>query len=194
MWVDFEAGQSQTQVARELDITPSVISNLGSQFKTSGTVCKQPEQGRPSATTANEDPYLLLSTKRQRSSTATQLSRDLADATRTPISSKTVSRRLHERELCARKPAICISLTPQKKARAEWYRQHQNWTQLQWANVHFTEASRFSLQPDFGRLLMWREPRTRYHPSSIIEREHYAGGGHGLDRDHARYPHNTSCV
>ena len=33
-----DAGQSQAQVARELDITPSAISNLWSQFKTSGTV------------------------------------------------------------------------------------------------------------------------------------------------------------
>lgn len=173
-----EAGQSQAQVARELDITPSVISNLWSQFKTSGTVCRRPGQGRPRASTANDDRYLVVSAKRQRTATPTQLSRDLAAATGTSISSKTVSRRLHERGLYARKPAICIPLTPShKRARAEWCRQHQNWTQLQWANVLFTDESRFSLQPDSGRLLIWREPGTRYHSSNIIERDHYAGGG-----------------
>ena len=61
---------------------------------------------------ANEDWYLFLSAKCKRMSTATQLSRYLAAATETSISSKTVYRRLHERGLYARKPAICIPLTP----------------------------------------------------------------------------------
>ena len=174
----FEAGQSQTQVARELDLTPSAISNLWSQFKTSWTVCRRPGQDHPRATMTNEDRYLFLSAKCQRVATATHLSRDLTAATGTSISSKTVSRRLHERGLYARKPAICIPLPPShKRERAEWCRQHQNWIQLQWANVLFTDESRFSLQPDSGWLLIWREPGTRYHPSNIIERDHYAGGG-----------------
>ena len=59
-----EAGQSQDQVARELDITSSVISNKCNQFKTSGTVCRQLRQGRPRALTVNEDRYLFLSAKR----------------------------------------------------------------------------------------------------------------------------------
>ena len=68
-----------------------------------------------------------------------------------------VSRRLHERGLYAMKPALCIPLIPsRKRARTEWCGQHQNWTQLQWANVLFTDESSFSLQPDYGRLLTWR--------------------------------------
>ena len=54
-----EAGQSQAQVAKELDITPSVISNLWSYFKTSGKVCRRPGQGRPRTTTANEGPVFV---------------------------------------------------------------------------------------------------------------------------------------
>ena len=54
-----EAGQSEAQVARELEITPRVISNLCSQFKTSGTVCKQPRQGRSNKYDANEGPYFF---------------------------------------------------------------------------------------------------------------------------------------
>ena len=50
-------------------------------------------------------------------------------------------------------------------------------TQLQWANVLFTNESRFNLQLDSGRLLIWREPETRYHSSSIIERDDSDGGG-----------------
>ena len=102
-----EASQSQAQVARELDVTLSVISNLWSQFKTSGTVCKRPGRGRPKGTTTNEDLYLFLSVKRHRTATASQLSRDLAAATGTSVSTKSVSRRLYERGLYARK-AVCL--------------------------------------------------------------------------------------
>ena len=76
-----EVGQSQALVARELDLIPSVISNLFSQFKTSGTECRRPRQGCPRATTANEDRYLFLLVKRQRTATTTQLSKDFAVAT-----------------------------------------------------------------------------------------------------------------
>ena len=51
----FETGQSQAQDARELDIIPSLIFNLWSQFKISGTVCRRVGKGRLRATTANED-------------------------------------------------------------------------------------------------------------------------------------------
>ena len=56
-------------------------------------------------------------------------------------------------------------------------RQHQNWTQLQWTNVLFIHESRFSLQPDSGWLLIWREFGIQYHPINIIERDHYDGEG-----------------
>ena len=59
-----------------MDIAPSVISSLWSQFKTSGIVRRRPGQGCPRATTANKDRYLFLSDKRHRTATATLLSRD----------------------------------------------------------------------------------------------------------------------
>lgn len=87
-----EAGQSQAQVARELGVTPSIVSTLWSQFQNSGTGSRRPGQGRPRATTPRENQYLLLTAKRQRTSTATQLSRDLAAATGTLVSRKTGER------------------------------------------------------------------------------------------------------
>jgi transposase-like protein len=75
-----EAGQSQAQVAREFSATPSVVSSLWSQFQNSGTVSRRTGQGRPRATMPNEDQYLVLTAKRHRTSTATQLSRGLAAA------------------------------------------------------------------------------------------------------------------
>ncbi|GFW13054.1 transposable element Tc3 transposase [Trichonephila clavipes] len=49
--------------------------------------------------------------------------------------------------------------------------------QQQWASVLFTDESRFTIESDSGRLLIWREQRTRYHQSNTVERHSYRGGG-----------------
>ncbi|GFW23433.1 transposable element Tcb2 transposase [Trichonephila clavipes] len=49
--------------------------------------------------------------------------------------------------------------------------------QQQWASVLFTDESRFTMECDSGRLLIWREQRTRYHQSNTVERHSYRGGG-----------------
>ncbi|GFX77196.1 HTH_Tnp_Tc3_2 domain-containing protein [Trichonephila clavipes] len=41
----------------------------------------------------------------------------------------------------------------------------------------FSDESRFSLQSDFRRTLIWRAPGTRYHQDNTIERLRYGGAG-----------------
>ena len=95
-----EAGQFQAKVSRELNITRSVITHLWSQFKTSGTVCKRQAQDCPRATPANEDRYLFLSAASE-DGYSQSVAYGFRGCYRTSISSNTVFRRLHERELYA---------------------------------------------------------------------------------------------
>ncbi|UYV81500.1 hypothetical protein LAZ67_20001368 [Cordylochernes scorpioides] len=46
----------------------------------------------------------------------------------------------------------------------------------QWANVLFSDESRFSLNTESRRVFIWREPGTRYHPSNIREIDSFRGG------------------
>ncbi|GFS54349.1 transposable element Tc3 transposase [Trichonephila clavipes] len=41
----------------------------------------------------------------------------------------------------------------------------------------FSDESRFSLQSDSCRTLIWRAPGTRYHQENTIERHRYGGAG-----------------
>ncbi|GFW95628.1 HTH_Tnp_Tc3_2 domain-containing protein [Trichonephila clavipes] len=41
----------------------------------------------------------------------------------------------------------------------------------------FSYESRFSLQSDSRRILIWRAPGTRYHQENTIERHRYGGAG-----------------
>ncbi|GBN82143.1 Transposable element Tcb2 transposase [Araneus ventricosus] len=173
-----EVGQSQVQICREFNLTPSVVCNLWKQFQDTGSIEKKHGKGRPRATTATEDRYLSIIARRNRGATASQLSRDLYAATGTRVSRVTVSKRLHETGLFARRPAVCVPLTStNRRVCLEWCREHRDWSMDQWATVLFTDESRFSLNTDSHRTFIWREPGTRYLPSNVREIDHYGGGG-----------------
>ncbi|GFX38610.1 transposable element Tcb2 transposase [Trichonephila clavipes] len=100
-----------------------------------------------------EDRYLLISAPRQRGSTARALGSALTVATGIRISRQTVYRRLNYTGLYARRSAVCIPLTSaHKRARLNWNLKHQHWSVGEWANVMFSDESRFSLSSDYRRV------------------------------------------
>ncbi|GFV09543.1 HTH_Tnp_Tc3_2 domain-containing protein [Trichonephila clavipes] len=133
-------------------------------------------------TTPNVDRYLAVTVKRNRRSTATDLSRQPSSATGTTVSMQTVYRRLGHIRLYARRPVRYVPLTATHcRLRLTWSREHALWTPQQWSCVMFSlslslsDESRFSLQSDSRRTLIWRAPGTRYHQENTIERLHYGG-------------------
>ncbi|GFU63571.1 HTH_Tnp_Tc3_2 domain-containing protein [Trichonephila clavipes] len=110
--------------------------------------------------------------KKQRRSTASDLFRQLSSATGTTVSRQTVYRRLGHIGLYARRPVRCVPLTATHcRLRLTWSREHALWTPQQWFCVVFSlsDESRFSLQSDSRRTLIWRAPGTRYHQENTIE-------------------------
>ncbi|GFW31451.1 HTH_Tnp_Tc3_2 domain-containing protein [Trichonephila clavipes] len=80
----------------------------------------KPGHDHPRATTAREDRHLSIIARRNRGATASQPSRDLYGI---HLSRLTVSKRLHERGLFARGPAVCVSLkSMNRRVRLAWCR------------------------------------------------------------------------
>ncbi|GFU64303.1 transposable element Tcb1 transposase [Trichonephila clavipes] len=106
------------------------------------------------------------------------MSHQLSSATGTTDSRQTVYRRLGHIGLYARRPVRCVPLTATHcRLRLTWSREHALWTPQQWSCVMFSDESRFSLQSDSRRTLIWRAPGTRYHQESTIKRHRYGGAG-----------------
>ncbi|UYV76586.1 K02A2.6-like, partial [Cordylochernes scorpioides] len=101
-----EAGQSQVEVAKWLNVNKSVVSKIWKQFIETGTIKRKEGSGRKRKTATSEDRYLVVTAKRHREMTAIQLSNELSSATGTRISRQTVYRRLHEGALYARRPMV----------------------------------------------------------------------------------------
>ncbi|GFV07360.1 transposable element Tcb1 transposase [Trichonephila clavipes] len=111
-----------------------------------------------------------------RRSTASDLSRQLSSATGTTVSRQSEYRRLGHIGLYTSKPVRCVPLTATHcRLRLTWSREHALWTPQQWSCVMFSDETRFSLQSDSHRTLIWGAPSTRYHQENTIERHRYGG-------------------
>ncbi|GFV27552.1 transposable element Tcb2 transposase [Trichonephila clavipes] len=140
---------------------------------TRGRIIGKLEEGR-SVTSAAEEFGIAHGQKKQ----AGEIDRHTTQATERPISRFTVARRLHGGGLFARRPVRCVPLTPaHRRRRSLWCWEHRNWRDNECGRVLFTDVRRFSLSSDSHRILIWRERRSRNHPSNIIERDRYGNRG-----------------
>ncbi|GFS60255.1 transposable element Tcb1 transposase [Trichonephila clavipes] len=122
--------------------------------------------------------YLAVTTKRNRQSIASDLSRQLSSATGTTVSRQTVYRRLGHIVLYARTPVRCVPLIATHcRLRLTWSRDHALWTPQHWSCVMFSDESRFSLHSDSHRTFIRRASGTRYLQENTIERHRYGGAG-----------------
>ncbi|GFX44818.1 transposable element Tcb2 transposase [Trichonephila clavipes] len=157
-----KCGRTQLEVSEELGIAQSDISRLWQRFQDDGNMSRCYGTGHPRVTMPNEDRYLTVTAKRNRQSTASDLSRQLSSATGTTVSRQTVYRRLGHISLYARRPVRCVPLTATHcRLRLTWSREHALWTPQQWSCVMFSDESGFSLQSDSRRTLILRAPGTR---------------------------------
>ncbi|GFU70312.1 HTH_Tnp_Tc3_2 domain-containing protein [Trichonephila clavipes] len=123
-----ESGQTQRSVADAVGVARSVVSRLWNRFQETGNVRRRPGAGHPRATTSTDDRYIQLTARRNRTENATRLQRQLLLATGRMVSSQTVRNRLHEGGLYARRPMVCIPLTPRHRAaRRRWAAEHRDW-------------------------------------------------------------------
>ncbi|GFV22238.1 transposable element Tcb2 transposase [Trichonephila clavipes] len=135
------------------------------------------DKRRSTVNIKNSNPCQLTA-RRNRTENATQLQRQLLLATGRRVSSQTVRNRLHEGGLYARRPMVCIPLTPRPRAaRRRWAAEHRDWEQHDWSQVLFTDESLFSLECDTRRVLVWRDRGTRNNPAFVRERSQYRRAG-----------------
>ncbi|GFU20697.1 HTH_Tnp_Tc3_2 domain-containing protein [Trichonephila clavipes] len=105
----------------------------------------------------------------QRYQDDSNVSRCYSTATGTTISRQIVYRHLGLIGVYARRPVRCVPLTATHcRMRLTWSKEHALWTPQQWSCVMFSDESRFSLQSDSRRTLLWRAPGTRYHQENTM--------------------------
>ncbi|GFU07405.1 transposable element Tcb1 transposase [Trichonephila clavipes] len=136
------------------------------------------ESPRVSSPGFDDHSKMMLLPKETDGAQHSNLSRQLSSATGTTVSRQIVYRRLGHIGLYARRPVRCVPLTATHcRLLLTWSREHALWTPQQWSCAMFSDESRFSLQSDSRRTLIWRAPGTRYHQENTIERHRYGDVG-----------------
>ncbi|GBL74188.1 hypothetical protein AVEN_231067-2-1, partial [Araneus ventricosus] len=142
----------------ELNVHRSVIHRLWNHYQRDQNASRRRGSGRRRITTTPDNRYLLQCARRRGTLTARQLASQLSAAAGRPISHQTVSRKLHEGGLFARRPVVCVPLSPaHTRKRLHWTREHRSWKLEQWGHVLFMSESRFDIQNDSRRTMIWRE-------------------------------------
>ena len=173
-----EGGVSIRHVARRMSCSPATIINLRRRHAETDSVSDRPRPGRERVTTADDDRHILLQHLRDRFRTASQTAAETPGRHQPRISSSTVRRRLRAANLQARIPVIGNVLTPvRRQNRHLWARRHSNWTQAQWAEVLFTDESRFCLYQNDGRQRVWRRPGERHAECCVRQHDRWGGTG-----------------
>lgn len=165
------------QVARRMHVQKRTIQRLMHKYRRVGNVQNLPRRPRSRATTPRQDRYIVLSHLRQRQLRATDTARVTIGTHGRNISSMTVGKRLRTAGIKARRPFRGIVLTQRhRRARLRWARTHLRLTRADWAQVLFTDESRFKLHCNDGRRLVYRRRGERYSDACVIERDRFGGG------------------
>ncbi|GBN84122.1 hypothetical protein AVEN_125925-1 [Araneus ventricosus] len=107
-----QAGGRQSAFTKELNVHRSVIHRLWNHYQRDQNASSRRGSGHRRITTTSDDRYLLQCARHQMTLTARQLASQLFAAVGRPISRQSVSHRLHEGGLFARRPVVCVPLSP----------------------------------------------------------------------------------
>ncbi|GFX78555.1 transposable element Tcb2 transposase [Trichonephila clavipes] len=111
--------------------------------------------GRPSQTSRRDDCHIVRNARIQPTASSTAIQAQVAPSLGTPVSSRTIRRRMAEGHLGSRRPIRVLPLTPtHRRLRLEWGQAQENWTAAEWNQVVFSEES--NLSSDDNRVRLWR--------------------------------------
>lgn len=171
-----QEGQSQWSVAMQLGVSRGAIRNVWERFQETGSVARKPGTGRVRSTTAQEDRYLRLTARRERTVTARTLQTRLRQSTGPRVSDQTIWNRLHDDGQCFRVRAIRLKLTrAHRAARLRYAREHLEWTMDNWKNVLFTDECKVKFFSVDREVRVWRREGERFSEPCIHGTDRFGG-------------------
>lgn len=133
-----EESFSTRYIASRMHVAQSTVVKSVKRFKETTGNEDRPRCGRPRVTTAREDKFITITSKRKRTLTAPDIREEINGLRRKPLSVATVRRRLLNAGLkgrvAAKKPLLREA---NKEKRLKWAHEHVNWTASQWSKVLF---------------------------------------------------------
>jgi len=165
------------QISRITSKSKSVIHGVLNLYKQTKSIEPKKSPGRPRKTTKREDRLMLKVVKKDRFKTAAAISREINDKMDSPISRRTVSRRLNEQNLFARSPITKPLISKKnKRLRLSFAYEHVVWTDKKWKTVHFSDESKFMLMGSDGKNYVRRNIGEQLSEKCLKKSMKFGGG------------------
>lgn len=172
-----EDGRSVRYAARAIGKPETTVRRAVQRYRETHMYTRRRGSGRPRATSARDDRFLMLQSLRNRHQTAVELAHRLRTVRDRAVSAQTVRRRLVEGGLKSRRPARVPTLTVRhRQQRLQFARFHENWDENNWRRVLFSDESRFCLRSPDGRHRVWRRTGERISAATVVQQENFWGG------------------
>lgn len=173
--VMLQAGMAQNTVARHFGVHRNTIQSLWRHFQRSGNTQDRPRSGRPCVTSRQQDNHIRLVHLRNHFQTASLTARSIPGLR--PISPRTVRNRLREQNNRLKRPAVRpVLLQCHCIAKLAWCTRHLRFRIQDWANILFTDESRFHLDSSDGRCRVYRRVGERYQDACVVQCRQFGGG------------------
>lgn len=173
----YQSGKVSREIANSLLINKSTVNRMIAKYKLTNSLADKPRSGRPRKTTKRVDKIIKRKSITDVKKTAMDISRELREENLADVSRSTISRRLKEVGLIGRagvkKPLISAK---NKKARLDFARKYEHWTEIDWRKVLFSDESKFQLFGSDGRKYVRRPTGTRYNSRYQIPTVKHGGG------------------
>lgn len=170
-------GYSTRQIALKTNCSQTAVVSALRRYQETGTNKSRGRSGRPKTTSKEEDQFVCVQSKRNRTRTAPELREDLNSTRDTPVSVSTVQRRLRDYGLkgcvAAKKPLL---RSRNKVKRLNWAKLHKDWTIEQWQKVLFTDESKFEIFGGKRRKYVRRLVGERMIEQAIVPTVKHGGG------------------
>ncbi|GFU39823.1 transposable element Tcb2 transposase [Trichonephila clavipes] len=116
-----EAGWSARRVARRLGRFDCVVRRCWDQWIREMSFTRRSGSGRPRQTSPPEDHHIVRNARAQTPASSAAIQAQVASSLGTPVSSRTIRRRMAEGHLGSRCPLRVLPLTPTyRRLRLEW--------------------------------------------------------------------------
>lgn len=172
----FQADQSPAVIQQALKIPRSTIVDCINRWKKTGTGVIKTRSGRPQKL-SERDQRTVVRSFREEPFIPFVAHNEKLKAAGINIHPQTLIKYAAMNGFGSYSPAYVPKLTPNHmKRRLLWAKEKVNWTPEQWANVIWSDESKFNVQGSDGRVRVIRKEGERYHPDLVKQTVKFGNG------------------
>lgn len=173
-----KGGHSQRNISKIIDIPRSTIGDTIRRYKNKGITKSAPRSGRPKKINGENKQLLKELAKENNHNSAEQLQKKFKEVTNVQVSTKTLTKELHQIGIfsciAAKKPLITET---QRINRLNWCLEKRHWGVSKWKEIIWSDESRFEIFKSDGPCRVWRALGERFNIENLSPTVKHGGGG-----------------